>query len=263
MNPETKPYVDASQMSGKETDERLYERTSRDLKRGKLPGDFNVKLRMCNPKPGEKILDIGCGIGWFAATVASQYGTEVLAIDTSEYAINDARRRYGSVDNLDFQVCDALLIEYEEAFDKISCLDVLEHFAYEDGQILLKKIHAALRQGGSLVLCVPLNDVWHSRPVRKVAEFLNIPTFEHKTFFSMQKIEAELMQAGFSVVELSPWFWLEDQLRIMLPQRIYSLPLIGKYLVGSVNIRAVKNSYAPSCLPRYEGEICNPADTLV
>lgn len=250
-------------MSGKETDERLYERTSGDLKRGKFPGDFDVKLRMCNPRPGEKILDIGCGIGWFAATVASKYGAEVLAIDASEYAINEARRRYGNVNNLDFQVCDALLIEYEEAFDKISCLDVLEHFSYEDAQILLKKIYTALREGGSLVLCVPINDIWHLPPVRKLAKFLNISTFEHKTFFSIQKVKAELKQVGFSIVELSPWFYFEDQLRIMLPHRVYSLPLIGKYFVGSVNIRAVKNSYVPSSVLRHNGETFNLVNTLV
>ena len=250
-------------MSGKETDERLYERTLRDLKRGKFAGDFNVKLRMCDPRPGERILDIGCGIGWFAATVASQYRAEVLAIDASKYSINEARKRYGNVNNLDFQVCDALLIEYEEAFDKILCLDVLEHFSYKDAQILLKKIYTALREGGSLVLCVPINDVWHLPPVRKLASFLNIPTFEHKTFFSMRKVEAELKQVGFSIVELSPWFYLEDQVRIALPRRIYSLPLIGKYFVGSVNIRAVKNGYAPSSFLGYSGETFNLVNTLV
>ena len=250
-------------MSGKETDERLYERTLGDLRRGKLPGDFNVKLKMCDPKPGERILDIGCGIGWFAATVASQYRADVLAIDASAYAINEASRRYENIGNLHFQVCDALLIEYEEAFDKISCLDVLEHFSYEDAQMLLKKIHTALRQGGSLVLCVPINDFRHLRPVRHLARFLNIPTFEHKTFFSMQKVEAELRQAGFSIAELSPWFYLEDQLRIMLPHRIYSLPLIGKYFVGSVNIRAVKNGSARSSCLRYKGKTSNPVNTLV
>jgi 2-polyprenyl-3-methyl-5-hydroxy-6-metoxy-1,4-benzoquinol methylase len=250
-------------MSGKETDERLYERTLRDLKRGKFPGDFNVKLRMCDPGPGEKILDIGCGIGWFAATVASQYRAEVLAIDASKYSINEARKRYGNVNNLDFQVCDALLIEYEEVFDKILCLDVLEHFSHKDAQILLKKIHTALREGGSLVLCVPINDVWHLPPVRKLASFLNIPTFEHKTFFSMRKVEAELKQVGFSIVELSPWFYLEDQLKITLPHRVCSLPLIGKYFVGSVNVRAVKNGYAPSSFLRNNGETFNLVNTLV
>jgi 2-polyprenyl-3-methyl-5-hydroxy-6-metoxy-1,4-benzoquinol methylase len=250
-------------MSGKETDERLYERTLRDLKRGKFPGDFNVKLRMCASRPGEKILDIGCGTGWFAAAVASQYRAEVLAIDASDYAINEARRRYDDINNLGFQVCDALLIQYEEAFDKVSCLDVLEHFSYEDAQSLLKKIHTALREGGSLVLCVPINDFWHLPPVRKLAKFLSISTFEHKTFFSIQKVQAELRRVGFSIVDLSPWFYLEDQLRIMLPQRVYSLPLIGKYLVGSVNIRAVKNSYAPSSFLRYDGETSNLVNTLV
>ena len=250
-------------MSGKETDEELYERTLRDVKRGKFPGDFNVKLRMCDPRPGEKILDIGCGIGWFAAAVASQCGAKVLGIDASEYAVSEARKKYGNVNNLDFQACDALLIEYEEAFDKIVCLDVLEHFSYEEAQTLLKKIHTALREEGSLVLCVPVNDVWHWPPVRRLAGFLRIPTFEHKIFFSVQNVQAELRRVGFSILELSPWFYLEDQLRIMLPHRIYSLPLIGKYLVGSVNIRAVKNSCAHSSFLECSVETCSSVDTLV
>ncbi len=64
--------MNGSQTSVKEADERLYERTFKDLARGNFLGDFNVKLRMCDPKPGGRILDIGCGIGWFAAIVASQ-----------------------------------------------------------------------------------------------------------------------------------------------------------------------------------------------
>jgi len=143
------------------------------------------------------------------------------------------------------------------------CLDVLKHFSYEDARILLKKIYTDLREGGSLLLCVPMNDVCHLPPVRKLARFLNIPTFEHKTFFGMQKVESELKQVGLSIVELSPWFYLEDQLKIALPHRIYSLPLIGKYFVGSVNIRAIKNGYAPSSFLRHDGETLNLMNTLV
>ena len=250
-------------MKEKHTDEELYARTLRDLKRGKFPGDFDVKLRMCASTSGEKVLDIGCGTGWFAAAVASKYGAEVLGIDASDYAINEARRRYGDITNLGFQVCDALLIRYEQAFDKVSCLDVLEHFSNEDARSLLKRIHTALREGGTLVLCVPINDFLHLSPVRKLAGFLSIPTFEHKTFFSVQKIQVELRRAGFSIAELSPWFHLEDQLRIMLPHRIYSLPLIGKYLVGSANIRAVKDGCAPSYFLSGSAETRNSVNTLV
>ena len=134
-------------MSGKEIDQKLYERTLGGLKRCRFPGGFNLKLGMCDPRPGEDILDIGCGIGWFAAAMASQYGANVLGIDASEYAVSEARKRYGNVRNLDFQACDALLIEYEKSFDKIVCRDVLEHFSYEDGQILIEEDSYSLERG--------------------------------------------------------------------------------------------------------------------
>jgi cyclopropane fatty-acyl-phospholipid synthase-like methyltransferase len=230
-------------MDGKETHGKVYQRTLRSLKKDRFPGDLDVKLKMLEPAPGEKILDIGCGIGWFAAMVASQYGAEVSAIDISEYAINEAKRRYGHINNLHFDVYDALLIDYEQAFDKISCLDVLEHFSLVDGQALLRKIYKALRMGGNFVLCLPLNDIGHLPPMRAAARAFRISTFEHKAFFRMQGIERELKQAGFSIVDLSPWFYLEDQLKLRLPDKLYSMPLIGQYLVGSVNIGAVKDGY--------------------
>jgi cyclopropane fatty-acyl-phospholipid synthase-like methyltransferase len=232
-------------MDAKETHGKVYQRTLRSLKKERYPGDLDVKLEMLHPAPGEKILDIGCGVGWFAAMVASQYGAEVSAIDVSEYAISEARRRYGHINNLHFDVYDALLIDYEEAFDKISCLDVLEHFSREDGQVLLRKIYKALKKGGNLVLCLPLNDIGHLPPMRAAAKAFGISTFEHKTFFRMQTVERELKQAGFSIADLSPWFYLEDQLKLRLPNKLYSMPLIGRCLVGSVNIHAVKNGYAP------------------
>jgi hypothetical protein len=78
----------------------------------------------------------------------------------------------------------------------------------------------------------------------------------------MQNIQAELRRVGFSRLEVSPWSHMEDQLRIMLPRRIYSLPLIGKYLVGSVNIRAVKDNCAPPSFLSCDGETCSSADTM-
>jgi cyclopropane fatty-acyl-phospholipid synthase-like methyltransferase len=223
-------------------DEDLYRWTAVSLKRGRFPGDLKAKLELLDAKPGEKILDIGCGLGWLAALLASRCGAEVVAMDVSEYAVGEARRRYGNIEKLQFYVGDALLLNYEEEFDKVSCLDVLEHFSPEEGHILLQKIHRTLKRGGSLLLCVPLNDSCHFRPVRQLAALCGIPSFEHKTFFSVPKMERELAQAGFSITESSPWFYFEDQLKLRLPQKLFHLPLIGRYLAGSVNIRALKRT---------------------
>jgi cyclopropane fatty-acyl-phospholipid synthase-like methyltransferase len=61
-------------------------------------------------------------------------------------------RVHRNIDNLDFQVSDALLIEHKETFDKMVCVDVSEHFSYRDGQILLEKTDITLRKGVAVIL---------------------------------------------------------------------------------------------------------------
>ena len=57
-----------------------------------------------------------------------------------------------NIDNLDFRVSDALLIEHKETFEKTVCLDAPEHFSYRDGQILLEKTDITLRKGVAVIL---------------------------------------------------------------------------------------------------------------
>src|SRR3712207_8663243 len=49
-------------------------------------------LRWLGPKPGERILDLGCGDGALTLEVAAQ-GAEVVGVDTSEDLLAAARRR--------------------------------------------------------------------------------------------------------------------------------------------------------------------------
>ena len=58
------------------------------------------------PRNG-KVAVPGCGRGHEAATVAQAWpGAQVMGIDISDTAINEAQQRYGSVPNLTFQVAD-------------------------------------------------------------------------------------------------------------------------------------------------------------
>ena len=52
--------------------------------------EFCLKL---NLKPGQKVLDIGCGSGGSAFFMARQYGVQVTGIDLSSNMINLAKDR--------------------------------------------------------------------------------------------------------------------------------------------------------------------------
>ena len=60
-------------------------------------------VELLAPKPGERILDLGCGTGALAAEIAAR-GAEVLGVDRSEEMIAQARKKFPA---LRFEVMDA------------------------------------------------------------------------------------------------------------------------------------------------------------
>ena len=99
-----------------------------------------------------RVLVTGCGRGHDAALLA-QCGHIVTAMDFSEEALNEARKLYGDVPNLEFVQADVLNLpnEYREHFDM-----VFDHTCYcaippeERGQ-LVKSWRKALTEQGFLL----------------------------------------------------------------------------------------------------------------
>lgn len=60
-------------------------------------------VELLAPKPGERILDLGCGTGALTAEIAAR-GAEVMGVDRSEEMIAQARRKFPA---LQFEVLDA------------------------------------------------------------------------------------------------------------------------------------------------------------
>lgn len=50
-------------------------------------------LELMQPNPGERLLDVGCGTGWFSAGFA-QAGLQVTGLDPDRAALDFARQRY-------------------------------------------------------------------------------------------------------------------------------------------------------------------------
>ena len=88
--------------------------------------EFVEKLEL---KPGQKVLDVGCGIGGGDFYMAENFGVEVVGIDLSINMISLAlERAIGLKCSVEFEVADCTKKEYpENSFDVIYSRDTILH----------------------------------------------------------------------------------------------------------------------------------------
>src|SRR5690349_14853288 len=106
------------------------------------------KLRL---KPGERLLDIGCGWGGLAQFAAERYGARVLGVTLSrkqqEWA-EELIRRTGVEDHCRVEYHDYRDINEPGGFDKVVCVGVLEHMGASQLPEYFGRIYDLLKPGG-------------------------------------------------------------------------------------------------------------------
>ncbi|MBU7584112.1 MAG: methyltransferase domain-containing protein [Nostoc sp. TH1S01] len=102
-------------------------------------------LQWLNSKPGELILDLGCGTGQLSAKIAES-GAEVIGIDSAATMIEKARQNYP---NLRFEVADARNLQIDKLFDAVFSNATLHWIKEADAAIA--SIYQALKPGGRFV----------------------------------------------------------------------------------------------------------------
>jgi ubiquinone/menaquinone biosynthesis C-methylase UbiE len=103
-------------------------------------------------RPGHRILEVGCGLGDDAASLARRVapGGSVVAVDGSQAMIAAARERHGGVAGLSFEVADAAQLPFDDAsFDAARVDRVLQHIA--DPGRAVREMVRVIRPGGVLV----------------------------------------------------------------------------------------------------------------
>jgi trans-aconitate methyltransferase len=102
-------------------------------------------LELLEIKPGERILDLGCGTGHLTNKIKDQ-GAEVIGIDASEDMIAKAKESFPDVN---FQVADAAGFQFDEPFDAVFSNAVL-HWVHKADEAI-KCVYDSLKPGGRFV----------------------------------------------------------------------------------------------------------------
>ena len=103
--------------------------------------------------PGERIIDVGCGPGFYAAELLEQVGADgvVVGVDSSPAMLPAAAGRCLGRRNAGFLAADVTSLPLQESgFDAALCVQVLEYVP--DVAAVLAGLHRALRPGGRLVV---------------------------------------------------------------------------------------------------------------
>jgi ubiquinone/menaquinone biosynthesis C-methylase UbiE len=116
--------------------------------------NWMVKEYLSNPEM--KILDVGCGTGRHAINLATKGYKNITGIDLSPGLIKAAREVAKEKNvSIDFRVCDARELPFENEFDAALCLcegafGLLENDA--ENYKVLRAVHKALKKHGIFIL---------------------------------------------------------------------------------------------------------------
>jgi SAM-dependent methyltransferase len=151
-------------------------------------------------KVGERVLDLGCGLGEFTAALA-EHGVEVVGCDVSQEALRLARERFPT---LEFVLSGDELPFGDATFDVVWAGEVLEHV--QDGLGLLAEVRRVLVPGGRLLVSTPDHG-----PIRRLWLGLSRAAFErnfdprsdHVRFFTARTLRATLEAADLGQPQIT------------------------------------------------------------
>lgn len=175
--------------------------------------DFPAKIARIRKATGPgplRLLDVGCGKGYFIKACVEAGGMEVVGVDLSASGVAFARNtlqvdaRCGKVEGLKDEL---------GTFDVITFWATIEHLP--NPVQVLKNLEGLLRPGGHLFCDTGIGGDWLDRLLPGLAQWYDPP--QHLFVFSTQGIIRAMEGAGFTVVDLDPCFersWLRRILKV-------------------------------------------------
>lgn len=161
------------------------------------------KLRL---KPGEKLLDVGCGWGGLARLAAREFGVQVHGITLSEEQLKLGRERV-KAEGLEHKVTLELLdyrdLPRDGRYDKVVSVGMFEHVGHANLGLYFQQLYDAVRPGGLVMNHGITSSHTDGRPVgRGAGDFIDRYVFPHGELPHLSLAVARMSEAGLEVVDV-------------------------------------------------------------
>jgi ubiquinone/menaquinone biosynthesis C-methylase UbiE len=174
--------------------EELWERLPDELE----PPDFSLRAAFARDsvRPGDRVLDLGCGEGNLTALLAGA-GGRTLGVDVAEAALRRARRRHPQL-SFELVPIDGPLPLRDGTFDLVWASEVIEHVA--DTARWLSEIRRVLVPGGRLLLTTPN----HGRLALTMhgVDRYSEPLGDHLHLYNARSLRTLLHDFGFTQIDI-------------------------------------------------------------
>ena len=178
-------------------------------------------LLLAEARPGERVLDLGCGAGRFVAALRAA-GAEPVGVEVAEAALERARAVAPGAD-LRLAPPDGPLPLADGEVDLVWCSEVLEHVADTAG--LLSEVRRVLRTGGRLLVTTPAHGRLRAAAIA-LARFERHfdPLGGHLRFYTRRSLATTLETFAF------------DDVQVRTARR--GSVLVGRAVRGSLTLRS-------------------------
>ena len=185
---------------------------------------LTARLKYLGLKPGDRVLDLGCGEGRHVHGLYQMDGLHIHGVDLHEPSLKKAQEGLDflkkppeeETGSVQLETGDATALRFEDdTFDAIICSEVLEHLP--DYQAALAEMRRVLKPTGKLCITVP--HAWPERICWQLAPPPNGYAFEpggHIRIFDEVDLKVSVERIGFKLFKRHhahgihvPYWWLK------------------------------------------------------